>query len=70
MRGCHSISELFSFLENFEITNKIRILDSEANVLFEGEMGDVPQKITNMMSVIRGTAIWKGEYLEVKVKKC
>ena len=56
-------------MENFDISNKIRIYDENDQLLFEGEMGDVPQKITNMMSVIRGTAIWTGEYLTVKVRK-
>ncbi|MBO6230542.1 MAG: hypothetical protein J6O50_08225 [Ruminiclostridium sp.] len=63
------MSKLFTFLENFEISNLIKIYDEDNNLLFEGEMGDVPQKITNMMSVIRGTAKWKGDYLEVKVKR-
>ena len=63
------MSKLFSFLENFDISNKIRIYDEKDELLFEGEMGDVPQRITNMMSVIRGTAKWTGEYLVVKVKK-
>jgi len=63
------MSRLFTFLENFDISNKIRIYDENDQLLFEGEMGDVPQKITNMMSVIRGTAIWTGEYLTVKVRK-
>ena len=63
------MSKLFTFLENFDISNRIKIYDENDNLLFEGEMGDVPQKITNMMSVIRGTAIWKGDHLTVKVKK-
>jgi hypothetical protein len=64
------MSKLFTFLENFDISNLIKIYDEDNHLLFEGQMGDVPQKITNMMSVIRGTAIWKENYLEVKVKKC
>ena len=63
------MSKLFTFLENFDIHNQIKIYDENDELLFEGEMGDVPQKITNMMSVIRGTAIWKGTYLSFKVKK-
>ncbi|MBO6108227.1 MAG: hypothetical protein J6P16_02355 [Eubacterium sp.] len=63
------MSKLFTFLENFDISNRIRIFDADGNVIYEGLMGDVPQKITNQMSVIRGTAIWKGDILEVKVKK-
>ena len=63
------MSKLFPFLKNFDINNKIRILDVDGNLIFEGFMGDVPQKVTNQMSVIRGTAVWKGDYLEVKVKK-
>lgn len=64
------MSKLFTFLENFDVSNFIKILDENNNLLFEGQIGDVPQKITNMTSVIRGTAIWRGQFLEVKVKKC
>jgi hypothetical protein len=64
------MSKLFTFLENFDMENQIRIYDENSNLIYEGAMGDVPQRISNMMSVIRGTAIWKGNYLEVKVKKC
>lgn len=64
------MSQLFTFLENFDIHNQIKIYDEEGDLIFEGEMGDVPQKITNMMSVIRGTALRRSNYLEMKVKKC
>ena len=63
------MSKLFTFLENFDVDNLIKIYEDE-NLIFDGKMGDVPQRITNMMSVIRGTAKWKGGYLEVSVKKC
>ena len=62
------MSKLFTFLENFNVSNLIKIYDEDDNLIFEGEIGDVPQKISNMMSVVRGTAIWKSSYLEVKVK--
>ncbi len=62
------MSKLFTFLENFDVDNLIRIYE-DGNLIFEGQMGDVPQRITNMMSVIRGTAKWKGNYLEVLVKR-
>ncbi len=63
------MSKLFTFLENFDIENEIKILSEAGEVLFEGKMGDVPQRITNMMSVIRGTADYNGKCLAVKVKK-
>lgn len=63
------MSKLFTFLENFDVENFIKIYE-DGNLIFDGKMGDVPQRITNMMSVIRGTAKWKGNYLEVSVKKC
>lgn len=63
------MSKLFTFLENFDVDNLIKIYE-DGKLIFEGQMGDVPQRITNMMSVVRGTAKWKGEYLEVTVKKC
>lgn len=64
------MSKLFTFLENFNVSNLIKIYDEDDNLIFEGEIGDVPQKISNMMSVIQGTAMWRSSYLEVKVKKC
>ena len=67
--GGKRMSKLFTFLENFDIHNLIKIFDVEEHLIFEGEMGDVPQKITNQMSVVRGTALWKGNYLEVTVKR-
>ena len=63
------MSKLFTFLENFDVDNMIKIYE-DGKLIFEGQMGDVPQRITNMMSVVRGTARWKGNYLEVTVKKC
>lgn len=63
------MSKLFTFLENFDVDNLIKIYE-DGKLIFEGQMGDVPQRITNMMSVVRGTARWKGNYLEVTVKKC
>ncbi len=62
------MSKLFTFLENFDVSNLIKIYE-DGNLIYEGQMGDVPQRITNMMSVVRGTAKWKGEYLEVAVKR-
>ncbi len=64
-----NVSKLFTFLENFDLANRIKILDETGEVLFEGEMGDVPQRITNMMGIIRGTVKNRGEYIELSVKK-
>ena len=64
------MSKLFTFLENFDTENNIKIYDESGELLYEGKMGDVPQRISNMMSVIRGTVMNNGSYLSVKVKKC
>ena len=64
------MSKLFTFLENFDTENNIKIYDEADSLIFEGKMGDVPQRISNMMSVIRGTVVNKGDFLIVKVKKC
>ena len=63
------MSKLFTFLENFDISNRIKIYDADGMLIFDGLMGDAPQKVTDQMSVIRGTAIWRDGYLEVKVKR-
>ncbi len=62
------MSTLFTFLENFAVDNLIKIYE-DGSLIYEGEMGDVPQRITNMMNIIEGTAKWSGEYLEVMVKR-
>ncbi len=54
------MSRLFTFLENFDINNKIKIYDENDSLLSEGEMGDVPQRITNMMSVTGDCDLEKG----------
>ncbi len=64
------MSKLFTFLENFDTENNIKIYDESGELLYEGKMGDVPQRISNKMSVIRGTVVNNGSYLTVKVKKC
>lgn len=64
------MSKLFTFLENFDVDNSIRIYNESGVLLFEGKVGDVPQRISNMMSVIRGTVVNHGDFLAVKVKKC
>lgn len=64
------MSKLFTFLENFDVENSIKIYDESGILLFDGKIGDVPQRISNMMSVIRGTVVNEGRFLSIKVKKC
>lgn len=63
------MSKLFTFLENFDIENNIKIVDEKQNVLFEGQIGDVPQKISNQMSVVRGTVKNMGNLILIIAKK-
>ena len=63
------MSKLFTFLENFDIENNIKIVDEKQNVLFEGQIGDVPQKISNQMSVVRGTVKNMGDLILIIAKK-
>lgn len=62
------ITELFYFLENFDIVNTIEIMDEAGVVLFSGKVGDVPQRISNRRTVVPGSVINHGDYLSVKVK--
>lgn len=62
--------KLSVFLNNFNVGNLIKIYDQNDNVIFEGRIGEVPQKIMNMASVIKGTATFKNEHMVIKVKKC
>lgn len=59
-----------AFLNNFDVSNLIKIYDQDDNVIFEGRIGEVPQTIMNTASVIKGTATFKNEHLVIKVKKC
>ena len=63
------MNKLFTFLENFDTENYIKIYDESGALIFDGKMGDVPQRISNMMSVIRGTVVNNRDYLTVKVQK-
>ena len=64
------MSKLFTFLENFDTENYIKIYDESGSLLFDGKIGDVPQRVSNMMTVIRGTVVNSGGYLTIRVKKC
>ena len=57
-----------AFLNNFDVSNLIKSYDQDDNVIFEGRIGEVPQTIMNMASVIKGTATFKNEHLVIKVK--
>lgn len=57
-----------AFLNNFDVSNLIKIYDQDDNVIFEGRIGEVPQTIMNMASVIKRTATFKNEHLVIKVK--
>ena len=57
-----------AFSNNFDVSNLIKIYDQDDNVIFEGRIGEVPQTIMNMASVIKGTATFKNEHLVIKVK--
>ena len=63
------MSELFTFLENFKTDSKIKIYDETGSLLFDGKIGDVPQKISNKMSVIKETVEIMGSCIYVKVIK-
>lgn len=64
------MGKLSAFLNNFDVSNLIKIYDQDDNVIFEGRIGEVPQTIMNMAAVIKGTATFKNEHLVIKVKKC
>ncbi len=63
------MSKLETFLENFDLSTKIKLFDENGNVVFEGEMGDISKKILNMQNVIRGTAKVCNGCVEVQIKK-
>lgn len=59
--------KISAFLYNFDVSNLTKIYDQNDNVIFEGRIGEVPRKIMNMASIIKGTATFKNEHL-IKVK--
>ena len=65
------MSKLFSFLENFNTEKGIKIYDDvNGELLYSGKMGDVPQRISNMMSVVRGKTDIVDSVVIVRVRKC
>lgn len=62
------MNKLDTFLENFDLSTKIKLFDENGNVVFEGEMGNISKKILNM-HVIRGTAKVCNGCVEVQIKK-
>ena len=65
------MSKLFTFLENFNTEKGIKIYDDvNGELLYSGKMGDVPQRITNMMSVVRGKTDIVDSVVIVRVRKC
>ena len=63
------MSKLFTFLENFDVENAVKIYDENDKLIFDGKVGDVPQRISNMMSVIRGTVMNEGAFIRIMVRK-
>lgn len=61
------MGKISAFLNNFDVSNLTKIYDQNDNVIFEGRIGEVPRKIMNMASIIKGTATFKNEHL-IKVK--
>lgn len=64
------MERLFSFLENFDAETLIRICSESGDLLFDGKAGDIPQRVTNMSKVIKGSVVNDGSRLIVKIKKC
>ena len=49
-------SSLFAFLEAFDLETITTISDIKGKKLYEGTIGDVPQKITNQRSILPNSA--------------
>ncbi len=62
------MSKLFTFLENLDTENEIKIYDESDLLLFEGKAGNVPQRITNTASVIGESVINAGSYIKLTIK--
>ena len=63
------MSNLFTFLENFDVNTPVEIYENGA-AIFSGVVGDVPQRISNMTSVVRGTTKFVNGCMIIDVKKC
>lgn len=63
------MNDLFSFLEKFGVDNNIVIYDETDAILYDGKLGDVPQRVMNMARVIDGSANVEGDHLSVSIQK-
>ena len=63
------MSNLFTFLENFDVNTPVEIYENGV-AIFSGVVGDVPQRISNMTSVVRGTTKFVNACMIIDVKKC
>ncbi len=63
------MNDLFSFLEKFGVDNNIVIHDETDAILYDGKLGDVPQRVMNMARVIDGSANVEGDHLSVSIQK-
>lgn len=64
------MSTLFNFLENFNPSVLVHIIDENRQEVWpECQAVDVPQKITNKCSVIKENVINNGKSLEIMVHK-
>lgn len=64
------MSKLEVFLENFDLSCDIILMDEAGNVLYKGQIAKITKDILNLNNVILGTAIVRNNCIEVKVRKC
>ena len=62
------MSKLFTFLENLHVDNEIKIYNESEDLVFEGKVGGVPQRISNKSSVILGSVVNNGSFIKLTIK--
>ena len=60
-------SNLFSFLENFDTENYVKIYD-ETNIIYDGVVGDVPQRVSSKREVVKCSVKNRGSFISITVK--
>ena len=60
---------LSTFLESFDNAVVIKIYNQDKELLFEGEIGNVPHKIEDQANIILGSATVLSDQVEVIIKQ-
>ncbi len=63
------MSKLEAFLENFDMSCDIILIDESDNIVYQGKMAKITKDILNLSNVILGSVKVRNNCVEVKIRK-